>query len=147
MLFETKSKADSFIRFNAEEIRKKNGYAPIRSYYCYACLGWHLTHRELLPKTEMPISAEKYVPLMFANPQVRVYMLGKIMDELEKIVNDLLKSLDCAGMRWFSEQYERAILLLQEIESVPGKKIRKKKRKAIYENINRIDKYNHGLTA
>lgn len=44
MLFSTKSKADNFIRFNSEAIYEETGIAPVRSYYCPMCLGWHTTH-------------------------------------------------------------------------------------------------------
>ncbi len=47
MLFETKEKADNFINFNAVEIAENNSYAPIRSYYCPSCGGWHVTHKPL----------------------------------------------------------------------------------------------------
>jgi len=43
MLFETEIKAQAFMRFNNEEIESVNGYAPIRSYFCLVCCGWHLT--------------------------------------------------------------------------------------------------------
>ena len=43
MLFETKSKADNFIKFNAGEILEENEKAPVRSYYCTLCIGWHVT--------------------------------------------------------------------------------------------------------
>lgn len=45
MLFETREKADNFISFNAADIAKNNSYAPIRSYYCPSCGGWHVTHK------------------------------------------------------------------------------------------------------
>lgn len=44
MLFESESKANNFIKFNADEIRESTGYAPTRSYYCISCGGWHVTH-------------------------------------------------------------------------------------------------------
>ena len=44
MLFESESKANNFIKFNADEIRESTGQAPIRSYYCISCGGWHVTH-------------------------------------------------------------------------------------------------------
>lgn len=44
ILFKSESKADNFIRFNADEIRENSGYAPVRSYYCISCGGWHVTH-------------------------------------------------------------------------------------------------------
>lgn len=43
MLFETKDKADKFIKFNADEILEESGRAPVRSYYCTFCCGWHVT--------------------------------------------------------------------------------------------------------
>ncbi len=44
MLFASKSKADNFMRFNSEAIYEETGIAPVRSYYCPMCLGWHVTH-------------------------------------------------------------------------------------------------------
>lgn len=44
ILFKSESKADNFIRYNADEIRESSGYAPVRSYYCISCGGWHVTH-------------------------------------------------------------------------------------------------------
>ena len=43
MLFETKSKADNFIKYNREGILEENGRAPVRSYYCSFCGGYHVT--------------------------------------------------------------------------------------------------------
>ena len=43
MLFETKKKAENFIRFNAQEIIETTGYAHVRAYYCSGCGGWHVT--------------------------------------------------------------------------------------------------------
>lgn len=43
-LFESESKANNFIKFNADEIRESSGFAPVRSYYCISCGGWHVTH-------------------------------------------------------------------------------------------------------
>lgn len=44
--FETKAKAENFIRFNAEDIKDATGYAPTRAYYCTACCAWHVTSHE-----------------------------------------------------------------------------------------------------
>ena len=43
MLFESKSKALNFIKFNADEIKDESGIAPKRAYYCKSCGGWHVT--------------------------------------------------------------------------------------------------------
>lgn len=49
ILFESKDKADNFIRFNSDEIVAETGKAPVRSYYCALCCGWHVTSN---PSTE-----------------------------------------------------------------------------------------------
>ncbi len=43
MLFEEKSKADNFIKYNHGGILEENGKAPVRSYYCELCCGYHVT--------------------------------------------------------------------------------------------------------
>lgn len=43
ILFETEKKALNFIKFNSEEIEEESGRAPIRTYYCEFCGGWHVT--------------------------------------------------------------------------------------------------------
>lgn len=43
MLFETERQADNYIRFNSSEVLDANGHAPVRSYYCNVCMGWHVT--------------------------------------------------------------------------------------------------------
>lgn len=43
MFFESQAKADNFILYNKEEIEEENGKAPVRSYYCRLCGGWHVT--------------------------------------------------------------------------------------------------------
>ena len=43
MLFETKANAENFIKFNSSEMMEEYGKAPIRSYYCEICGGYHVT--------------------------------------------------------------------------------------------------------
>ena len=43
MLFETESKANNFIKFNAKEFEEEGNKAPTRSYFCTFCNGWHVT--------------------------------------------------------------------------------------------------------
>lgn len=53
MLFDTKERAERFIKFNEPDL-KENGTVKIqklRAYYCEVCGGWHITHA-LLSKEE-----------------------------------------------------------------------------------------------
>ncbi|MCQ2216930.1 MAG: hypothetical protein MJZ33_00420 [Paludibacteraceae bacterium] len=43
MLFETQAKADNFIKYNSAEMLETVKKAPVRSYYCQFCMGWHVT--------------------------------------------------------------------------------------------------------
>lgn len=45
MLFESRSKAMNFIKFNSDEIKSENGVSPTRVYFCKSCGGWHVTSR------------------------------------------------------------------------------------------------------
>lgn len=45
MLFQTKSEAIRFLRYNADEIEQETGKRPVRAYYCHACGGFHVTSR------------------------------------------------------------------------------------------------------
>lgn len=44
MLFETERKANDFIKWNAKDIQSNGD--KLRSYYCSACCGWHISHHE-----------------------------------------------------------------------------------------------------
>lgn len=54
MLFQSQKSADNFILFNHDGIYESTGFAPIRSYFCPACNGWHVTH--IHQYEEKPIS-------------------------------------------------------------------------------------------
>ena len=49
MLFEDEKKANLFLQFNTEDILAECGYSPIRSYFCIACNGWHVTSQNEAP--------------------------------------------------------------------------------------------------
>ncbi len=96
MLFETREKADNFISFNAADIAKNNSYAPIRSYYCPSCGGWHVTHKpvdEEYSKTD--------------NLQQKAYELNRFITDIKKNFDDEEWTAWKAGIeeayRWVDE--------------------------------------------
>lgn len=53
MLFETQAKADNFIRYNGDDILEESGKAPVRSYYCEICGGYHVTSNPSVESGEL----------------------------------------------------------------------------------------------
>lgn len=45
LTFRSRAKADRFMWFNSESILIEKGRCPVRSYYCHACGGFHVTSR------------------------------------------------------------------------------------------------------
>ena len=45
MLFTSRQEAIRFLQYNADEIETQTGKRPVRTYYCTACCGWHVTSR------------------------------------------------------------------------------------------------------
>ena len=82
MLFESQAKADNFILYNKEEIEEENGKAPVRSYYCRLCGGWHVTssHSEVI-KARAERREEKIA--------TEAERLVKIHEDVDSVINEL----------------------------------------------------------
>lgn len=70
MFFETKSKADNFIKFNKDEILKEKGYAPVRSYYCEFCCGFHVTSNSSIEVGERLDEKEHEIMTQFSQTKL-----------------------------------------------------------------------------
>lgn len=103
MLFESESKANNFIKWNKDNI--DNG-DKLRSYYCPACCGWHITHmkyhKSMDNKTDNMIEAyhrsQQKWPANYDQKVIELYNLlneHKIFNS-RKEVNAYLKTLDYA---------------------------------------------------
>ncbi|MFC4666574.1 hypothetical protein [Falsiporphyromonas endometrii] len=100
LLFKSKKKADAYIRFNYEAIKEENGYAPIRSYYCECCGGWHVTSLPL-----GTIGDENNYSLEDENQCLESILLEKI----KSLVNDQLYKCYCS-IRDFDFEKAKAII-------------------------------------
>ena len=98
MLFETKAKADNFIKFNSSEIMEESGKAPIRSYYCEICGGYHVTSNNSKTHAEWLDNRDK----VLAEEVDR-----RVKANLKKspIKNKLIRSLSPKGQRKISLIY------------------------------------------
>jgi hypothetical protein len=99
LLFETSQKANNFIKFNAQTIFEKKGYAPIRSYYCPLCGGWHVTSQPddgHVHKCLIEIYADKLYQnsrKKFENIQ-RVHREQNMIQGIKKTFTDQLTKID-----------------------------------------------------
>lgn len=111
MLFESEKKANTFIKFNSEEIEDSNGFAPVRSYFCAACNGWHVTH---LKADEAPKVSRTDVILSDINSNITNRDNQILIDSLNKAKNMLLPLCKYSCFRRKREQYMRQI---EELEN------------------------------
>ena len=82
MLFEEKSGADNFIKYNQGGILEENGKAPVRSYYCELCCGYHVTSN---PSTEYGEKMDNKDNLLIHE----IASITKAMDSFKLLGRDL----------------------------------------------------------
>lgn len=85
MLFDEEKQALNFLKFNTEEYE---GKAPMRAYYCNACMGWHITSKE----------GESYINPM-VDKVIKQYrgLLGTYSEEVIKMSNTVLS--ECGTLK------------------------------------------------
>lgn len=111
MLFETKSKADNFIKFNKDNILEENGYAPVRSYYCEFCCGYHVTSNSSVELGERLDEKEHEFLIQFS--------LSKLSDtEFNDYFTRVLNEVAQAENLMYAGGIKRIELLHQEIEDL-----------------------------
>lgn len=91
MLFETKSKAINFIKYNSHEIMEENGVAPIRTYLCKSCGGWHVT------SSSRPIPERKRIQQLIG----KAY---RLMGEKEWIAAKRFLCYAAKELQWVNEK-------------------------------------------
>ncbi|QBO58742.1 hypothetical protein NBC122_01934 [Chryseobacterium salivictor] len=126
MLFETEVKAQTFMRFNNEEIESVNGYAPIRSYFCNVCCGWHLTSKMgeayISPKTEKILEEYETAKRLKAERKAL-----KLVQEKEKkeillkiicIAENNIKIMEFSSGSKYAALFDETVTLLEKIKSI-----------------------------
>ena len=84
MIFETKAKADNFILYNKDEIEEENGKAPVRSYYCRICGGYHVTsNRSKKDAKRFDMMDEKLAQVTDEKIKTN-YDIAPLLEEIEK---------------------------------------------------------------
>lgn len=108
MLFETKEKADRFISFNRDEILMETSKAPVRSYYCRLCCGWHVTSNP----------SEEDAQVMDERDQVKARRIEKRMRDKENAT-----AVREAGADAVTKQFDEVRSLLQAADLIKADKL------------------------
>lgn len=101
MLFDSQKKADRFIVFNGDEILEDTGKAPVRSYYCRLCCGWHVTSN----------TSEADAQLFDERDQARVSRIDVALRDKEKA-----KEVKEAGAEAIDKRFDEIGQLLLDLE-------------------------------
>lgn len=98
ILFDTEKKAETFIKFNGDEIKLESGFKPERSYFCKYCGGWHVTSK----KEFLNIKSRTEIVLDIYNEErrkkaehraTRSLLIEEKKKELELILSNLEKQI------------------------------------------------------
>lgn len=84
MIFETKAKADNFILYNKDEIEEENGKAPVRSYYCRICGGYHVTSNPSKRDADRFDRMDEKLAKVTDEKIKTNYDIGPLLEEIEK---------------------------------------------------------------
>lgn len=144
MLFETQKKADTFLKFNSEDIEGESGYAPQRSYFCIACNGWHVTSRELVQdgyvsRTEQAINdfhriREKAKEIRDKNRNIKNERLGRIRTKIAR-VGELLKVQDYSACKALLEELDSDLVQIKDIISESKRKAFRREYRSLWEEL------------
>ena len=110
MLFETQKKADNFIKFNGEEIKScsKYGKAPVRSYFCCMCAGWHVTSVQSLSIAQNLDSRDKAAIQQLSR-------VKRTMEDLKAIEREIVEINKLIDNGAFSESQMRVVKCEQSL--------------------------------
>lgn len=124
MLFDSKKAADNFIRYNAERIKEQNGYAPIRSYYCSLCGGWHVTSQEYKPylegvmcHTEFALKTmDEFNESMKKRTSCKAQTHECVYEKFKKLQDEFLKSYAINDFESMADLYDEMYNMIPAIE-------------------------------
>lgn len=149
MLFETEKKADTFIKFNSEDIESESGFSPNRSYYCIFCNGWHVTSKKesinIKSKTERVLEMykqdkEKITLWREKNAEIRKTRGEELNKRLQNIEEQIKKFEANKDGKTIDNCSEFLNVILAEFEIVKSNTGSKKTFKNIGDKLNSLKK-------
>lgn len=122
MLFETKKNADNFIYFNQDVILDETGKAPVRSYYCVFCSGWHVTSN---PSLEYAEEQDKRDLDIIEGSKSKIMDLLSLKSRIDQKFIEFKKAIYTANEELnIYVEYEYYKSILQELISLDSSKIK-----------------------
>lgn len=99
MVFESKSKAENFIKFNTEEILNQSGKVPERSYYCSFCCGWLVMS---IAENEKGIERDKRDEQLWAKIKKSnsSFMSRNKMKKIRHLPTDKINEVNFPNSKW-----------------------------------------------
>lgn len=97
ILFESEKKAGNFLKFNTNEILKTANHAPVRSYFCKACNGWHVTSSAVV--LNIPTHVDKVMDSFHEEQKNRAEWKEKLKDVRHASTEMSLKLLEAIDKR------------------------------------------------
>jgi hypothetical protein len=85
--FETEKEANTFLKFNADNIEAETGIKPIRSYHCISCNSWHVTSK----KAPLFVKSKTEAILEIYEKHKAEIKLQKAKLEIQKVDNNKIK--------------------------------------------------------
>lgn len=128
MHFESKKKADNFIRFNAAEMFNNGQKSPVRSYYCQLCGAWHVTSNPSEEEGERLDMRDKKIAWHLGQKRLKDEDIALTLQALTEKTRDFNLQLGLCNFR-------QAKAVLDEIESEIPLHLRKKSQ------INKVNKF------
>ena len=87
-LFKSEKEAELFIHYNQDTILDESGYCPVRSYYCEACGGWHVTSQSLEIHHDKKMADKKArLSAQHKKETIRRQNASKKLDQVEEYIN------------------------------------------------------------
>lgn len=138
MLFETEKKANTFIKFNSEEIAAESGFGPSRSYFCIFCNGWHVTSKAEPPDTKSTTEVfldryreekEKKLEAKVRAHERRKERIGALVKHFEAIrkqIEALEQAMAAGSKEQCIEIYKQAVSELELAKTLHGRNGEKK---------------------
>ncbi|MGJ8592291.1 MAG: hypothetical protein ACSHXF_07070 [Aquaticitalea sp.] len=128
ILFDTKKRAYNFLKFNRQQIFKENGFAPIRSYRCHYCDGWHVTSRPYAKAAEPLVKPVITLPIIKKElPEVEhsIKDFRETLKALELTISDLQTYRRAKNFEHCSPLLRKGFNLLKRAKSYGGRNLRR----------------------